>query len=327
LTVSSLKEQVKLHTPDMVLLLETKTRSHRYGFLKKILGMNFMHAVEARGLILVSDDEKRYVWHFFGVYASTDDKQRKAQWLTLRARISRCPEACLVMGDFNDILYNSEKQGGNFRMERSMHDFWSFVADSQLLDLGFVGYPFTWLNRRQEGGIQERLDRGLRSALWLHHYPEATVSNQVVEGSDHSMLILRTHAVKKRRKSIFIYDPRWGAHEGCKVVVAQQWAKVVRGPQCAQMHGKLIWVQKGLLDWKRREWRNSHVRIDALWTDLRAEYQKTEFDSSTVKEMEFNLQSALQEEEIYWKLKSRVQWLKKGEKNTKFFHTKTIARK
>ncbi|CAB4268375.1 unnamed protein product [Prunus armeniaca] len=35
LTVSSLKEQVKLHIPDMVLLLETKTRSQRYGFLKK----------------------------------------------------------------------------------------------------------------------------------------------------------------------------------------------------------------------------------------------------------------------------------------------------
>ncbi|CAL9024182.1 unnamed protein product [Prunus brigantina] len=50
LIVSSLKEQVKLHIPDMVLLLETKTRSQRYGFLKKVLGMNFMHAVEARGL-------------------------------------------------------------------------------------------------------------------------------------------------------------------------------------------------------------------------------------------------------------------------------------
>lgn len=140
--------------------------------------------------VFMLDDEKRYVWHFFGVYASTDDKQRNAQWLTLQARISRCPEACLVIGDFNDILYNSENQVGNFRTERSMHDFWSFVADSQLLDLGFVGYPFTWRNRRHEGGIQEPLDKGLWSTLWLHHYPEATVSNQVVEGSDHSMLNL-----------------------------------------------------------------------------------------------------------------------------------------
>ncbi|BFG29057.1 hypothetical protein CerSpe_153310 [Prunus speciosa] len=203
LTVSSLKEQVKLHTPDMVLLLETKTRSQRYGFLKKSLGMNFMHAVEARGLswglwlfwkeaqhvalvkysdffieVLVTDDEKGHIWPFFGIYASTDDKNRKAQWLALQTRISRCPKACVVMGDFNEILDSSEKQGGNIRTERSMHDFRSFVADSQLLDLGFEGYPFTWRNRRQEGGIHERLDRGLGSALWLRYYPEATVSQE-----------------------------------------------------------------------------------------------------------------------------------------------------
>ncbi|CAL2226991.1 unnamed protein product [Prunus armeniaca] len=46
LTVSSLMEKVKLHTPDMVMLLETKTRSSRYVFLKKVLGMPFMHAME-----------------------------------------------------------------------------------------------------------------------------------------------------------------------------------------------------------------------------------------------------------------------------------------
>lgn len=50
LTVSSLKEQVKLHTPDMVTLLETKTRHSRYVFLKKVLGMPFMHAVDTCGL-------------------------------------------------------------------------------------------------------------------------------------------------------------------------------------------------------------------------------------------------------------------------------------
>ncbi|CAL9001983.1 unnamed protein product, partial [Prunus brigantina] len=207
MTVSSLKEQVKLHTPDMVLLLETKTRSHHYGFLKNILGINFMHNVEAMGLILVSDDEKGYVWRFFGVYASIDDKQRKAQWLTLQARISRCLDAfsCLIW-----VLW---------------------VIPS----LGAIG------------------DR------------------------------------KEVYRNDWIEDLFTIRDEGCEAVVAQRWAKVVRGPQCAQMHGKLIWVRKGLLDWKRREWRNSQVRIDALRTDLRAEYQKTEFDSSTVKEMEFNL--------------------------------------
>ncbi|BFG29604.1 hypothetical protein CerSpe_158780 [Prunus speciosa] len=50
LTVSSLKEQVRLQAPGIVLLLETKNKAYRYGWLKKQLGFNFMHVVEPRGL-------------------------------------------------------------------------------------------------------------------------------------------------------------------------------------------------------------------------------------------------------------------------------------
>lgn len=50
LIVSSLKEQVKLQTPDIVVLQETKNRSTRYEYLKRQLGMAYMHTVEPRGL-------------------------------------------------------------------------------------------------------------------------------------------------------------------------------------------------------------------------------------------------------------------------------------
>jgi len=34
-----------------------------------------------------------------------------------------------------------------------------------------------------------------------------------------------------------------------------------------------------------------------------------------------------QQEEILWRQKSRIRWLKEGEKNTKFFHRSTIQRR
>ncbi|CAL8076138.1 unnamed protein product [Prunus armeniaca] len=114
----------------------------------------------------IKDVEKGCVWRFFGVYASTDDRIRRNQWQALRTRILTCQEAVMVMEDFNDFLDRAaEKQGGNSWFERSMLDFRSFVTD--LSDLGFVGYPFTWRNRRQEEGIQERLDRGFADDNWL----------------------------------------------------------------------------------------------------------------------------------------------------------------
>lgn len=180
LTVSSLKEQVQLHTPDIVVLLETKTRSHRYEYLKRQLNMDFLHTVEPRGLsgglacfwrdanqvvlvkyagfvieVLVTDSETGKAWRFYAIYASTDDRVRRGQWNILRERIQGGVEPCLLMGDFNDILDSSEKDGGNYRPINSMQDFRSFVVDNQLLDLGYIGHPFTWRNRREGGFIQE----------------------------------------------------------------------------------------------------------------------------------------------------------------------------
>ena len=68
-------------------------------------------------------------------------------------RISRgISESWLCVGDFNDILRQDEKVGGNLRPMRKILNFQKFVADCELLDLGFNGYQFTWCNRR-EGGI------------------------------------------------------------------------------------------------------------------------------------------------------------------------------
>ncbi|KAM1206902.1 hypothetical protein TB2_007400 [Malus domestica] len=67
----------------------------------------------------------------------------------------------LLIGDFNDILCNDEKEGGNYRPTSSMQDFREFVAQNELMDLDFVGYPFTWRNNQEVKPIQQRLDRGL----------------------------------------------------------------------------------------------------------------------------------------------------------------------
>lgn len=151
----------------------------------------------------------------------------------------------MVIGDFNDILDDSEKERGNYRSVASMRDFSEFIVDNGLLDLGFVGYPFTWRNRRDEEPIQQRLDRGLATSGWVSVYLEAKVLHEVLEGFDHTMLILDMDVMPFKRRRRFIYDPRWNKEE-CHGIVKENWRHGFVGSHALQVVEKLKWVRRGL---------------------------------------------------------------------------------
>jgi hypothetical protein len=62
-----------------------------------------------------------------------------------------------VIGDFNDILFSREKEGGNRRPHSFMKAFQDALTDCELEDIDFLGDKYTW-NR---GIIRERLDRAV----------------------------------------------------------------------------------------------------------------------------------------------------------------------
>ncbi|KAM1625810.1 hypothetical protein ACFXTH_014151 [Malus domestica] len=50
LTIDAVVEQVRLHNPSIVILLETKNKSNRYKYLLKVLMIDFMQPVEPKGI-------------------------------------------------------------------------------------------------------------------------------------------------------------------------------------------------------------------------------------------------------------------------------------
>lgn len=82
------------------------------------------------------------------------------------------------MGDFNDILCEAEKFGGNKPCSKLMALFRKNIDSCNLIDLGFFGPRFTLLNLRQpKHRIMERLDRYLANPQWLNMYHNATVQH------------------------------------------------------------------------------------------------------------------------------------------------------
>ena len=134
LTVPQLREVIRLHSPSLVFLSETKKKKT---YLNKVMQWTKFdkvfvvdHVGKAGGLAVmwkqelrvkkvlfssftielqIEDEETRVNWWCICVYASTDVGIRREQWEVVTRRSALWGEYWAVMGDFNDITSNDEK--------------------------------------------------------------------------------------------------------------------------------------------------------------------------------------------------------------------------
>ena len=138
-------------------------------------------------------------WHFTGFYGSPDTSRRNESWDLLKRIRDRSSSPWLCIGDFNEIVYESEKEGGSSRLRRQMKNFSETINWCGLTDLGYVGLSFTWLYQRADGfQIRERLDRALASVEWGRRFQDAKLYHLTCSASDHFSLAL--HFFKKQQK-------------------------------------------------------------------------------------------------------------------------------
>ena len=95
------------------------------------------------------------------------------------------------MGYFNEVLRTEEHFGGQGRSEQQMEGFREAVQACGLIDLGFIGLPYTWDNMQQDGSnVKVRLDRGLAIADFLDLFQSVKVWHVQAAESDHCCLVV-----------------------------------------------------------------------------------------------------------------------------------------
>ncbi|XP_071916302.1 uncharacterized protein [Coffea arabica] len=172
----------------------------------------------------VEDHEANIDWWFIGLYASCDNQVRGQQWKVIQNRKRLWGERWIIAGDFNDIVSNDEKWGGNWREERSFRDFKEFINGNQMIDIGFEGHPWTWCNNWDaEGEIKQRLDRGLCSYSWYQTFDQVKCRHMETYASDHSMIMIDTRPMPSKRKKRFYFEKRWLKREDIGEVIKTAW--------------------------------------------------------------------------------------------------------
>lgn len=185
-------------------------------------------------MVITTNGEK---WRLTGIYCFPEANRKRATFRLLdhlRSHIHNYPNLgdesvpdlpWCVLGDFNCLVTNGEKQGGRLYPRDSLEAFSDFLLDSGMYDMGYEGSFFTW----SRGDILERLDRGIASQAWFDMFPRYEVRVLAPVASDHNPLHLRLdiHGQRRRSPRKFRFENMWTLETGCREVVEKAWRQEV----------------------------------------------------------------------------------------------------
>jgi hypothetical protein len=174
---------------------------------------------------VVVDDGRE--WRLTRIYGEPRWEHKDKAWESLRSLHGRMDKPWMVLGDFNEILFHHEKEGGRPREQRHLQAFSDALADCALLDMSYVGDIFTW----QRGRIRERLDRGDSNAQWNALFRTARLENGGMLKSDHRPLIVETVVWAdfdvNTRRGPKRFEAWWLKEETVEEMVHAAWARAV----------------------------------------------------------------------------------------------------
>ena len=243
----------KSEEADILFLSETKLDERRLEKFKVLLGMGNMEVVDCvgkgggivvfwrRGIdVVLRSKSKNHIdmevletggsrWRFTGVYGEARSEHKYKMWEVLeelkQQHVAGVPWLCA--GDFNEILFHHEKEGGVPRAQSCLDRFKMALEFCELDDLGFTGDVFTWRNKQTKGEphVRERLDRAVANVEWRGKFPMFLVRNGDPYWSDHRPVSVLTETWQNTRRvsgSIpFKFEANWLKEEDCRGVVEE----------------------------------------------------------------------------------------------------------
>lgn len=214
-----------------------------------------------------------------------------------------------------------------------MDRFNEMIKELRLVDIQTINGMFTWNNRR--GGknqIASRLDRFLFTEAIMNKdiFVEAKIIPSL--GSDHWSIRLEIDIKKNRGRRPFRFESFWLRDPEFIKKIEEWWCQSsVQGRgQMQTFQLKLKELKGKIKKWNKEEFGNIFEDKQKLEGEMESIQQKMILEGRTEDSInkEGIILGKLEErrklEEVLWRHKSRIKWLREGECNTKFFHQAMI---
>ncbi|XP_045088740.1 uncharacterized protein [Aegilops tauschii subsp. strangulata] len=320
----------------MVFLCETRQQLHKMKRLRNRLGLRGFDGISSIGksgglalfwddsmYVSVQDVNARWIdvfvrvapseplWRVTFVYGEPRVENRHLMWESLCRLRNMSELPWLVVGDFNKALWDYEHMSMTARPQPQMMAFRDCFEVCQLVDLGFLGYPFTYDNKRSgRANVQVRLDRAAADNAWRDLFPEAAVTHLTSPRSDHRSLLLRcmqdtsVKVVKARR-----YEVMWEREASLAEVVVAAWAASGAKGDLGGVTAALKAPMAKLHEWSNKTIVNVMREIEKSRTRLE-ELHNMNADRNELRKESDHMDELLYKEEMMWLQRSRMEWLK-----------------
>ncbi|XP_024190514.1 uncharacterized protein LOC112194518 [Rosa chinensis] len=222
------------------------------------------------------------------VYTKTTVAGRRHLWQELIQIHSQHGQGPrLVFGDFNCILGAHEKRGGAPPNGTSCLEFSQMCCDCELLDIPTNGLAYTWSN----GHTEVRLDRSLGNMEWMNSWSSMDCCTL-------TKATLQYHGCPQ-----FILAAKLWALKG----MLKSWSK----EQVGDVHAQVA---------------HSRAALDAIQAEI-STHGLSDERLNVETAAHNNYLSALSLQATLLRDKSRLRWLKDGDRNTTFVHNMVRVRR
>jgi hypothetical protein len=240
------------------------------------------------------------IWRVTGIYGEPRWQDKFKTWEKIRELNQNNTLPWIIIGDFNEILYSHEKEGGNIRPQAFMDAFRDTLMDYGLEDLGFSGDVFTW----KRGRIRERLDRGVANGPWMTMHPAAGIQHLEFIKSDHWPILLETEIQSgqvNNRSKVKHFEARWLQENGFKEKVQQTWESVSAVSPSDGVLTKLGKLHEKLHKWDANVLQKPKYRLKKAQQDLEQAMRGPMNDENELvaKEMATLIDLLLKQQEIH----------------------------